>query len=187
MKLSRAKVNQWIWAMVGLLFAVAACGYIYIFHIRNYGVSAKDGWYFETQGYQQALSLSKQQNRPILFYFRAGSCQICKNFEKNILNNDDFITFTKPYLKVRYTVDLNRQQRNFARHYQIHMLPALIVQYQRNQAVSTHLVLPMQQVWVAKDSIQKGNHMPLSLTTMKLSLQRVTEIAHRHAMANKHP
>ncbi|MFM2479336.1 thioredoxin family protein [Celerinatantimonas sp. MCCC 1A17872] len=184
MKVSRNKVRSWSLATLAALVAILACGYIYVFHVKSYGVSASDGWYFEDEGYRQALAISQQQNRPILFYFRRKACQICKDFEKNIINNADFIHFTRNYIKVRYTIDLDQVHQRFAKKYPIRMQPALIVQYQRHPPVSTHLVLPMNQIWVAKNSIDNGNHMPLSITTLKLSLQRVTEIAKRKAMAD---
>lgn len=182
MKISRSKVRTWSMATLAALVAILACGYIYFFHIKSYGVSASDGWYFEDEGYQQALAISQQQNRPILFYFRRKACQICKDFEKNIINNADFIHFTKNYVKVRYTMDLDRSHEQFIKKYKIRMQPALIVQYQRHPPVSTHLVLPMNQVWVAENTINNGNHMPLSVTTLKLSLKRVTEIAKHKAL-----
>ncbi|MFM2480474.1 thioredoxin family protein [Celerinatantimonas sp. YJH-8] len=176
------RFRKYVIAGSALIIALLACAYIYFFHIKDFGVNASDGWYFDEQGYQQALAISQQENRPILFYFRNRACQICKDFEKDILNNPDFIHFTRYYIKVRYTMDLNPQQQRFARQYPIRMQPALIVQYQQNPPVSTHLVLPMHQVWVAQNSIDNGNHMPLSVVTLKLSLQRVTEIARRQGM-----
>lgn len=175
-------LRQWIMALIGLFVALLACIYIYYFHIRNYGVSSHDGWYFEHEGYQRALALSYHNNRPMMLYFRRKACHICKKFEKDILNNDDFVQFTKNYLKVRYTIDLDRKQELFSKKYNIRLQPAIFVQFQKNPPLSTHLVLPMQQVWVARTTIEDGNFMPLSEVTIKLSLKRITEIARRRAM-----
>lgn len=175
------RFRQFLIAGIALLVAVFGCAYIYL-SMKDYGLSSRDGWYFDQQGYEQALAISQRENRPILFYFRNKACQICKDFEKDILNNPDFIHFSHYYVKVRYTMDLNPQQQRFASQYAIRMQPALIVQFQKNPPISTHLVLPMHQVWVAQNSIDSGNHMPLSVVTLKLSLKRATEIARRQGM-----
>ncbi|CAG8998676.1 MAG: hypothetical protein CENE_00631 [Candidatus Celerinatantimonas neptuna] len=182
MRLFKKPQLQWIMAITGLFVALLACTYIYFFHIRNYGVSSRDGWYFEQEGYQKALELSYHNNRPMLLYFRRKACHICKKFEKDILNNRDFIRFTKNYLKVRYTIDLDRKQKLFSKKYNIRLQPAIFVQFQENSPLSTHLVLPMQQIWVARTTMESGNFMPLSAVTIKLSLKRITEIARRRAM-----
>ncbi len=153
--------------------AVAALAYIFIFHVQDRGVHAKDGWLFDLEGYYQAISRSRFENQPILLYVRRKACQRCLDFEKDFLNNSALKPTLSEYIKVQINMDTDRRHERFADQFGMYTYPSLFVLNDPDYAVSTFLVLATQQIWVPMEQhLEKGNFMPLSETSFRLALER---------------
>ncbi|GAD01818.1 thioredoxin family protein [Agarivorans albus] len=159
----------------------AALSYIFIYHVHGRGVSAKDGWLFDIQGYHQGIRESKLTEKPLFLYLRRQACQRCIAFEYDYLNNPQIKRMLEDYVKVQVNIDTDRTHERFADQFNLNTYPSLFVMFDPEHHVSSYLVLEMNQIWVAQDTLQKGNFMPLSEASFSLSVTRATILARKTA------
>lgn len=174
-------VKKALFSTLLLGIAVAALSYIFIFHVQGRGVKAKDGWLFDLPGYYQALQRSSLSDKPVLLYLRRKACQRCIDFERNFLNNPVIQRDLSGYITVQINIDTDRKHRQFAKQFNLYTYPSIFVFYDKKHPVSTHLVLEIDQIWVAIKEIGKGNFMPLSEASFRLALERATMLAKQAA------
>ena len=85
------------------------------------------------------------------------------------------------YVKVQVNIDTDRTHERFADQFNLNTYPSLFVMFDPEHHVSSYLFLEMNQVWVAQDTLQKGNFMPLSEASFSLSVTRATILARKAA------
>ncbi|RKF18481.1 thioredoxin family protein [Alginatibacterium sediminis] len=169
-----SKAYSRIGLLLLLLAMSAAAGYIYLERGLDRQISASDGWFFDLDGYYQALRESKLSGKPMLIYVRRKACQRCLILEKELLNEDGIKDFLQGYVKVRVYSDQDRASRLFSENYPSRVTPVLYVQDPMEAKVSTHLLMAMDQIWVANDEIGTGNFMHLSPLTLRISIDKAT-------------
>ncbi|MDO6685213.1 MULTISPECIES: thioredoxin family protein [unclassified Agarivorans] len=167
--------------MVLIAIGGAALSYMFIYHVKGRGVSAKDGWMFDIAGYHQAIRESKLTNKPVFLYLRRQACQRCIAFEQDYLNDPELKRILNEYVKVQVNIDTDRDHERFADQFNLNTYPSMFIMFDQEHPISTYLVLEMAQIWVARDTLKNGNFMPLSPTSFRLSVTHATILARKAA------
>ncbi|WP_432454468.1 MULTISPECIES: thioredoxin family protein [unclassified Agarivorans] len=180
-----APIKKTFFSLLLIGLGVGALSYIFIYHVKDRGVSAKDGWLFDIDGYYGAIRESKLSQRPVFLYLRRKACQRCLAFEQYYLNNPELKRVLADYVKVQILTDTDRRHRLFAERFKLNTYPSAFILFDDEHPVSLYLVLAMQQIWVAQDNINSGNFMPLSEASFRLSLSHATILAQEAALRDK--
>ncbi|UPW17888.1 thioredoxin family protein [Agarivorans sp. TSD2052] len=174
-------IKKVVFSLLLIALGGAALSYIFIYHVKDRGVSAKDGWLFDISGYHAAIRESKLTQRPVFLYLRRQACQRCIGFEQNYLNNPQIKTLLKDHVKVQVNIDTDRRHEQFAARFKLYTYPSMFVIFDEEYPISSYLVLEMNQIWVAQQTLKKGNFMPLSEASFSLSVSRATILAREAA------
>ncbi|WP_055734284.1 thioredoxin family protein [Agarivorans gilvus] len=180
-------IKKVFFTLVLIALGGAALGYMFIYHVKGRGVHAEDGWLFDIAGYHQAIRESKLTDKPVLLYLRRQACQRCIAFEEDFLNNPELKLLLSRYVKVQVNADVDRDHELFAAQFKLKTYPSLFVMFDGEHPVSTYLVLEMQQIWVAQETLQQGNFMPLSPASFRLSLLSASRLAKQAALDMSEP
>ena len=84
-------------------------------------------WFEGADGFEQALEVAKQDQKPLLVYFRTDWCPYCKQFEKQLLSDSKVLRFTEDVVKVTINPEVGSDENRLAAAYSVRGFPAIFM------------------------------------------------------------
>jgi thiol-disulfide isomerase/thioredoxin len=84
-------------------------------------------WYEGADGYEQALSIAKEGDRPLFLLFSVGWCGYCRALKKDYLDRRPVDDFIADHLRVDVNPEKGREERAVADRYGVRGYPTFLV------------------------------------------------------------
>jgi thioredoxin-related protein len=95
----------------------------FVFFDKSQSVAAEKEILIQTNSYQDALLISKEQNKKIFILFKSEQCHWCEN-QKQVLKDSEVINSLSSYIV--YHVDTNKE-KEVSLKYNVKAVPVLIL------------------------------------------------------------
>lgn len=108
-------------------------------------------WYYEDEGYQQALALSEKYNSPIFIYFHADWCGYCRKLEKGLINTSEGENILSKVIKVKISPEAGEAEYSMFKKLGGTGYPSIFIQKTFDSKAKKHsLTQTISGVWQAK-------------------------------------
>lgn len=84
-------------------------------------------WHQNMAGYQTALSLQKQNGKPIALFFHTDWCASCKQLTANVLGQKTVNDFLQGFIPVKINPETSAEEEQLAKQYNVLGYPTFLI------------------------------------------------------------